>query len=346
MFICVKDRFNFRNGKSCGDICRADVRRSPPLPRAEGGAAAVGHESRRDFFEPSLAGFPFFTIFTYAKSSNVPKLRIIVGCMAGFCLLAAGLRVRAQPPHGVAFYDADCLYDTVPSPFGNDTRYLPQGEMRWTGERYRRKVMQTAAVIDSLGLPLVGLYGVENESVVRDVAAACKGDYAYLFRTTDSYNGLDFALFYFGDRFFPDRVEAGHFWMTAAGELRGAGRVCLLMSASDRYIGYKIEEHRRQHPDERLLVAGRTAGAEPQRCGRSEPLAAARRAGRGTRRAGNRWEMRSNVLIDTAFRVVRGDVYARRWLFDPSGEAPWATYTRRRYEGGPGANLPVFCYFR
>lgn len=35
------------------------------------------------------------------------------------------------------------------------------------------------------------------------------------------------------------------------------------MSASDRYIGYKIEEHRRQHPDERLLVAGRTAGAEP-----------------------------------------------------------------------------------
>ena len=307
MFICVKDRFNFRNGKSCGDICRADVRRSPPLPRAEGGAAAVGHESRRDFFEPSLAGFPFFTIFTYAKSSNVPKLRIIVGCMAGFCLLAAGLRVRAQPPHGVAFYDADCLYDTVPSPFGNDTRYLPQGEMRWTGERYRRKVMQTAAVIDSLGLPLVGLYGVENESVVRDVAAACKGDYAYLFRTTDSYNGLDFALFYFGDRFFPDRVEAGHFWMTAA---------------------------------------GRTAGAEPQRCGLSEPLAAARRAGRGTRRAGNRWEMRSNVLIDTAFRVVHGDVYARRWLFDPSGEAPWATYTRRRYVGGPGANLPVFCYFR
>lgn len=168
--------------------------------------------------------------------------------MAGFSLLAAGLRVRAQPPHGVAFYDADCLYDTVPSPFGNDTRYLPQGEMRWTGERYRRKVMQTAAVIDSLGLPLVGLYGVENESVVRDVAAACKGDYAYLFRTTDSYNGLDFALFYFGDRFFPDRVEAGHFWMTAAGELRGAGRVCLLMSASDRYIGYKIEEHRGSIP--------------------------------------------------------------------------------------------------
>ena len=102
--------------------------------------------------------------------------------MAGFCLLAAGLRVRAQPPHGVAFYDADCLYDTVPSPFGATIRAICRRGDALDGERYHaRKVMQTAAVIDSLGLPLVGLYGVENESVVRDVAAACKGDYAYLF---------------------------------------------------------------------------------------------------------------------------------------------------------------------
>ena len=276
----------------------------------------------------------------------MPKLRILTKLAAGFCLLVAGLCVRAQSPFAVAFYDVDRLYDTVPSPFGNDNRFLPRGEMRWTGERYRRKVAQTAAVIDSLGLPLVGLYGVENEAVVRDVVAACNGDYAYLFRTTDSYNGLDFALLYYGDRFFPDRVDAGHFWMTVAGELRDAGRICLLMSASDRYIGYKIEEHRRLHPDERLLVLGRTAHVDAARSGLREPLAAAQRAGRGTRRVGNTWELRSNVLIDTAFHTVRGDVYARRWLFDPAGGAPWVTYTSRRYDGGYGANLPVFCYFR
>lgn len=276
----------------------------------------------------------------------MPKLRILTKLAAGLSLLIAGLCVRAQSPFAVAFYDVDRLYDTVPSPFDSDKGFLPRGEMRWTGERYRRKVAQTAAVIDSLGLPLVGLYGVENEAVVRDVVAACHGDYAYLFRTTDSYNGLDFALLYYGDRFFPDRVEAGYFWMAAAGELLGAGRICLLMSASDRYIGYKIEEHRRLHPDERLLVLGRTAGVDAARSGLREPLAAAQRAGRGTWRRGNRWELRSNVLADTAFHAVRGDVYARRWLFDPAGEAPWATYTRRRYDGGYGANLPVFCYFR
>ena len=209
------------------------------------GTASIDVRYSLEISDSPLGGFPFFTIFTYANSSYVPKLRVITGWIAGLCLLIAGFTARAQPLHGVAFYDVDGLYDTVPSPFGNDTRFLPRGQMRWTDERYGRKVAQTAAVIDSLGLPLVCLYGVENESVVRDVVGACKGDYAYLFRTTDSYNGLDFALLYFGDRFFPDRVDAGHFWMTAAGELRGAGRVCLLMSSSDRYIGYKVEEHRR-----------------------------------------------------------------------------------------------------
>ena len=263
-----------------------------------------------------------------------------------FALFAAEFTVRAQTCHAAAFYDVDRLYDTLPSPFGGDERYLPQGEKRWTADRYRRKVAQTAEVLDSLALPLVAVYGVENEAVVRDVAAACESDYAYVFRTTDSYDGLDFALLYYGDLFFPDRTEAGHFWMSVAGELRGVGRVCLLMSASDRYIYYKIDEQRRLHPQERLLVLGRTAGVEAARYGLTEPLCAARRAGRGTRRSGGKWIMRSNILIDTAFRVSHADIYARRRFFDRSGEAPWATYTGNRYDGGYGANLPVFCYFR
>ena len=84
--------------------------------------------------------------------------------------------------------------------------------------------------------------------------------------------------------------------------------MCLLMSASDRYIGYKIEEHRRQHPDERLLVAGRTAGAEPQSAADCRNSLRRHAVPDGYAPCGNRWEMRSNVLIDTAFRVVRGDV--------------------------------------
>ena len=99
-------------------------------------------------------------------------------------------------PFGIAYLDADHLYDTVPSPFYDDSDYTPQGPLRWNTARYRRKTARTAALIDSLGLPVVALWSVENEQVVRDIAAACQGDYTYLHRTLNSLDGMDFALLY------------------------------------------------------------------------------------------------------------------------------------------------------
>jgi len=244
----------------------------------------------------------------------------------------------------IAFYDVDRLYDTVASPFGRDAEYLPRGRMRWTAQRYERKVRSIAAVIDSMALPLVGLYGVENEAVVRDLSAACTSDYSYVFRTTDSYNGLDFALLYYGDRFFPSQVAAGHFWMSVRGRLDD-DEVVVLFSSSFRYIGFKIAEMRDRYPAARLIVLGRCEGVPADYFGLRRGLESAEKAGRGNARQGGRWVMRHDILVDTAYGSVRGDVYARRRLLDPDTYMPRATYTRTRYEGGPGANLPVFCYF-
>ena len=47
-------------------------------------------------------------------------------------------------------------------------------------------------------MPLVALWSVENEAVVRDIAAACRGDYSYLHQTLNSLDGMDFALLYYG----------------------------------------------------------------------------------------------------------------------------------------------------
>ena len=100
---------------------------------------------------------------------------------------------------GIAFYDVDRLYDTLPALFYDDEEYTPRGRLRWTAERYARKIRNTAAVIDSMALPVVALRGVENERVVHDLAAACRGDYSYLHRTLNTLDGLDFALLYYGD---------------------------------------------------------------------------------------------------------------------------------------------------
>ena len=88
------------------------------------------------------------------------------------CVLAQPRIGIAQPRIGIAYCDLDHLYDTIPALFYDDSDYTPGGRLAWDTERYRRKIARTAAVIDSMRMPLVALWSVENEAVVRDIAAA------------------------------------------------------------------------------------------------------------------------------------------------------------------------------
>lgn len=100
-------------------------------------------------------------------------LRLLI--ILNFSFLIFNCHSYGQRPIGIAFYDVDRIYDTVPALFYDDADYTPEGRLHWTAERYARKICNTAAVIDSMALPLVALWGVENEQVVRDIAAACPG---------------------------------------------------------------------------------------------------------------------------------------------------------------------------
>ena len=73
-------------------------------------------------------------------------------------LFLAGIPAHAQPRTGIVYWDLDHLYDTVPALFYNDTDYTPSGRLAWDTERYRRKIRHTAAVIDSMRMPLVALW--------------------------------------------------------------------------------------------------------------------------------------------------------------------------------------------
>ncbi|MDE5851373.1 MAG: hypothetical protein K2H25_01035, partial [Alistipes sp.] len=80
-------------------------------------------------------------------------LRAVLFAFAALCSFAG----TAQPL-GIAYYDVDRLYDTVVSPFYNDTDFTPAGRLHWDTDRYHRKIARTAAVIDSLSLPIIALY--------------------------------------------------------------------------------------------------------------------------------------------------------------------------------------------
>ena len=240
-------------------------------------------------------------------------LRLLI--ILNFSFLIFNCHSYGQRPIGIAFYDVDRIYDTVPALFYDDADYTPEGRLHWTAERYARKIRNTAAVIDSMALPLVALWGVENEQVVRDIAAACRGDYSYLHRTLNSLDGMDFALLYYGDLFYPTRDEPGRRYLYVEGEL-GRDTVGLALCGDARMAQWVVRDLRAERPHVKLIVLG------------------------------GRWQMRDRILADTALTTSEGDVFARRYLVDQKSGNPLTTYSRGVYRGGYGYSLPVFIYIR
>ncbi len=271
---------------------------------------------------------------------------------------------NAQQRIGITYYDVDHLYDTVPALFYDDESYTPDGRLRWNTERYARKIRHTASVLDSMRMPLAALCGVENEAVVRDLVAACGQDYCYVHRTLNALDGMDFALLYYGDLFFPGYVEAGRSYLYVEGELHlppartsphEAGtrppqprseRIGLLLSNDTRFAAWALRDLREERPGVKMLVLGRSTTVDCARMGLADATARAARAGRGNVRYRSGWTMRDRILADTALRTAGGDVYARRYLFDKRGTRPLPTYEKETYRGGYSYALPVFIYLR
>ncbi|MDE5707791.1 MAG: hypothetical protein K2H69_06525, partial [Alistipes sp.] len=251
--------------------------------------------------------------------------------------------IRAQERMGFAYYDLDRLYDTIPSLFYDDADHTPQGRLRWNGERYRAKIDRVAETIDGMAMPLVGLYGVETEAVVRDLAGASRRSYCYVHRTLNSLDGMDFALLYFGDRFFPERVESGRGYLCVEGLFDGRPLAVLLVRG-ERFLAELVGEVRQRCPGVRILCAGKLSAAAAETAGLEDLLAPVERRGRGNSYFRGGWRLHDRILADDSLRAVRADVHLRReWLDERSG-TPRPTYRGSRYVGGAGRYFPLFSY--
>ncbi len=272
-------------------------------------------------------------------------LLLPIGLLFVLCVQA-----RRPWPIGFAYYDLDHLHDTVPALFYDDSGYTPDGRLRWTTARYEQKIRAAAAVLDSMRMPVVALWSVENEGVVRDLTAACDEAYSYLHRTLNTLDGMDFALLYHGDRFFPSYDETGRRYLYVEGLLRrddGTRETVGLVLCSDTQMAaWIVGDLREERPGVRLMVMGRTETLDAARYGLQDATARAATAGRGNVRARGGWRMRDRILIDTALTPVRGDVFARSSLLDPATGYPLPTYDRRHYTGSISYALPVFVYLR
>lgn len=264
------------------------------------------------------------------------------------CRLAAR---TARPPVCMGYYDTDRLYDTIPSDFYNDTDFTPEGRYAWNTARYERKIRNTAAVADSMGLDLLVLWGVENEDVVRDLSRACTSDYTYLHRTLNSFDGRDFALLYHADKFAPKQVRTHRKTLIVIGRIypdshpeRGID-LCLVACNDPRQTAPRIEALREEFPEHLLVVMGELPGRIPDHAALRDPFAQSERKGYGNLWRKGGWTLRDRIWTDVRIKTVRGEIHARSYLFDTKRNMPLPTFSANRYTGGFGRALPVFVCF-
>lgn len=118
-----------------------------------------------------------------------------------FCQL-----VEAQ---GFCFVELNCenLFDTKHDTLKNDLDYTPEGTLRWTRSRYRRKLNSIAKEIIACGgegedwqkPDLVALVEVENDTVLHDLTRKSllrNAHYDYVITNSPDERGVDVALLY------------------------------------------------------------------------------------------------------------------------------------------------------
>lgn len=261
---------------------------------------------------------------------------------AAVLAILSPLRLPAQG-FGFAYYDVDRLYDTEPSLFYNDSDYTPDGRLHWNAERYERKTGRIAAVLDSMAMPVVALYGVENEQTVRDIVTRSRLDYSYIHRTMNTFDGLDFALLYYGDLLFPIDIECDRNSLTVKALVDGRETVFVLLRRG-RYLADILDDLRQSHPNSTIVAAGTLPDSNAAAAGFRDVMAKAERAGHGNALYSDGWRMDGRIWVSGA-ETTDGEVFVRRWLLDRKG-APAATYEATEYRGGTSRRLPVWCLIR
>ena len=127
-------------------------------------------------------------------------------------LVAFVFCVMAQPAHNkavIGFYNVENLFDTIDDPLKNDEQFLPEGDYRWNTARYNAKLNSLSKVISEIakvdgGLVVLGVSEIENEQVMRDLAATellKPYHFSVCHHESPDRRGVDVAFFYDASRF-------------------------------------------------------------------------------------------------------------------------------------------------
>jgi predicted extracellular nuclease len=119
------------------------------------------------------------------------------------CIQAQEKRIAGT--YRFAFYNVENLFDTINHTLKKDDEFTPGSKNNWNTERYWKKQQDLAAVIDSMGLPvIIGLSEVENANVLRDLCKSISGAYyQFIHQESPDDRGIDVAFLYQPEFFRP-----------------------------------------------------------------------------------------------------------------------------------------------
>ncbi len=117
---------------------------------------------------------------------------------------------RPDQTFRIAFYNVENLFDTIPNPMKDDLNFTPGSRARWNTERYNKKLVDLAKVVEDMDHPpILGLAEVENALVLNDFCKAIgKPYYSFIHHESPDNRGIDVALLYQPEYFRPLADEA------------------------------------------------------------------------------------------------------------------------------------------
>ncbi len=104
------------------------------------------------------------------------------------------------PGFKVGFYNVENLFDTEDDAVKIDSEYLPTSRLKWTQERYEKKLANLAKVIEGMGFPaILGVCEIENARVLQDLTNQpnmTASGYVFAHFESPDERGIDVAMLY------------------------------------------------------------------------------------------------------------------------------------------------------
>lgn len=194
---------------------------------------------------------------------------LILLCFTTITTFAADNNRKVQVA-GIAFYNFENLFDTIPNnPENRDLEFTPAGQRQWDGRKYREKVHNLAYAISQfktkatpLGPALIGISEIENRAVVEDVIAQPELknlDLAIVHHDSPDARGVDVGLIY-NRRYF--RVENVTNHRLSAVPFRTRDQMCVVGSLLGQRIAVIVNHWPSRLGGQEQSEPNRVAAAE------------------------------------------------------------------------------------